>query len=73
MNDLLVPQYDPNVIGSKFQSDITLFGLRKFMQGIKYMTVKKEFNDIRTILNAKSLEFMIERLENTNASYDKYV
>lgn len=73
MNDLLVPQYDPNIIGAKFQNDILLHGLMKFMKGLKYMTVKKEFKDIRTILNAKSLEFMLDRIENTNSHYEKFL
>ncbi len=73
MNDLLVPQYDPNIIGAKFQNDILPHGLMKFMKGLKYMTVKKEFKDIRTILNAKSLEFMLDRIENTNSHYEKFL
>jgi len=72
-NDLLVKPYDPSVQGFKIETDFTFYGLTKFLRGIRFMTEKKKIEDVRAILGSKSLDHMLDRIENTTMNYTKTV
>jgi len=60
-NDLIVKSYDPVSQGFSFDLDHTIHALNKFLRGVKLWGDKGRTEDVRTILNAKSLDFMEER------------
>jgi len=53
VNDLIVPQFDPTVLGPAFFNDYTMYGLSKYFKGFEVLVKQRGISDVRPYLNAK--------------------
>lgn len=71
-NDIIVPKYSPDELGDKFDTDYVLQSLLKYLLGIKAIMDAKGFEDIRSIIAAKSFIELHQRVVHNNSSYNEY-
>eukprot|EP00331_Platyophrya_macrostoma_P004038 CAMPEP_0176417290 /NCGR_PEP_ID=MMETSP0127-20121128/6810_1 /TAXON_ID=938130 /ORGANISM="Platyophrya macrostoma, Strain WH" /LENGTH=225 /DNA_ID=CAMNT_0017797441 /DNA_START=125 /DNA_END=802 /DNA_ORIENTATION=+ len=72
MNDLVLKQYDPQLLGAKFIVDYSLFALAKYLSGVKVLTTSKGINDVRQVLMTKSFDDTLARIENHQMGFMVY-
>eukprot|EP01017_Pseudomicrothorax_dubius_P051081 TRINITY_DN9767_c0_g1_i6.p1 TRINITY_DN9767_c0_g1~~TRINITY_DN9767_c0_g1_i6.p1 ORF type:complete len:231 (+),score=43.23 TRINITY_DN9767_c0_g1_i6:133-825(+) len=70
-NDVVLRQYDPNIIGTKFENDFSLHAVVKFLRGVRLFVEKRGMEDVRPILTSKSFNFLLDRITNTSLQYNE--
>jgi len=49
-NDVILPPFDPALIGNGFAVDFTLHAIIKYLRGMKVFVTKKNIEDIRPMI-----------------------
>lgn len=69
---MVVPKYSPEELGDKFDTDYVLQSILKYLLGIRALMEAKGFEDVRSIIAAKSFIELHQRVAHNSSSYNEY-